>query len=272
MATGVYTPSIHITETFHLRDSIAIYGGFAGTETILEERDWIANPTVLSGDIDGNDITDPDGVVTTTINIIGNNSSNVVTGHNITHTAVLDGFIITAGKGGGGQSIGYCQSCGGGMYNEMSSPTLTNLTFRGNLAVVGGAMYNTNSSHPSLTDVSFDSNRAVERGGAVYNKSNSNPTLTDVAFTFNTVGGFMPGAGGGMYNQNSSPSLINVVFAHNTSGMNNAASSPVLNEVIFDSNSGRGMTNVANSTPSLTNVRFYHQTGRGMQTLIATQC
>ena len=54
VAEGVYTPDT----TLYGRDShfappayVAVYGGFAGNETSLEERDWIAHPTVLSADI-----------------------------------------------------------------------------------------------------------------------------------------------------------------------------------------------------------------------------
>ena len=40
-------------------------------------RDWATNITVLSGDLDGNDITDPTGVVTDTANIVGDNAYHV---------------------------------------------------------------------------------------------------------------------------------------------------------------------------------------------------
>ena len=55
------------------------------------------------------------------------NSYHVVTGAT---GATLDGFTITAGNANGG----YPNNRGGGMYNNGSSPTLTNVTFSGNSA------------------------------------------------------------------------------------------------------------------------------------------
>ena len=34
-----------------LKTGVAVYGGFAGTESLLSERDIVANPIILSGDI-----------------------------------------------------------------------------------------------------------------------------------------------------------------------------------------------------------------------------
>ncbi|MCP4537840.1 MAG: hypothetical protein GY832_11910, partial [Chloroflexi bacterium] len=84
VATGVYTPGATVNHTFQLLDGVAVYGGFAATETQRIQRDWQANPTVLSGDIGGDDTTDTDGVVTDTANITGTNSYHVVTGSGVT--------------------------------------------------------------------------------------------------------------------------------------------------------------------------------------------
>jgi hypothetical protein len=130
---GVHYPGAagERTATFTLKNSVAIYGGFAGTETARNQRDWQTNITVLSGDIDRNDLTDPHGVVTTTANIVGENAYHVVTGGGTDSTAVLDGFFITAGQAND-PSWTWPHYVGGGMYNNSSSPTLTDVTFSGN--------------------------------------------------------------------------------------------------------------------------------------------
>ncbi len=293
VAEGLYYPdegngqtSNDRDSTFAMADGVALYGGFAATETLRTQRDWDVNVTVLSGDIDGNDITDPDGVVTDTANITGTNTYHVVSSNGVTETAVLDGFSITAGQADGGSG----NTSGGGMYNENgSSPTLINVTFTGNwVGSHGGGMYNTDGSSPTLINVMFTNNLA-EFGGGMASGSNCNPTLINVIFTGNrthdsSIGGGMSNSqnnptlinvtftgnwanyGGGMSNSFSNPTLTNVVFSGNYAstdggGMYNYRSSPTLMNVTFSGNlavsSGGGMKNYVNSDASLTNVVFW---------------
>jgi len=77
---------------------VALYGGFAGSETTRDERDWQANVTVLGGDLAGDDATDPHGAVTDTAHIVGGNAYHVVSSDgSVTATTGLDGFAITWG-------------------------------------------------------------------------------------------------------------------------------------------------------------------------------
>src|SRR5690606_16780712 len=112
------------TISFAMKSGVALYGGFAATETLRTEREWETNITVLSGDIDNNDITDPKGVVTDTANIVGNNSYHVAVSGGVDQTAILDGFTITAGLA---NIYPYNIVGGGGVYNSNGTPVLTNI-------------------------------------------------------------------------------------------------------------------------------------------------
>jgi len=269
VAQGIYTPTQRTdpgderTATYQLVDGVALYGGFPGTgDPGFGDRDWESNVTVLSGDIDGNDLTDPYGIVTDTANILGDNSYHVITATAVSTATLLDGFTITAGEANGSISKSY----GGGMYNDSSSPLLTNITFSGNTVTGGGGgMYNYLSS-PEMITVTFNANTATAvfpngLGGGMYNNYFSNPTLTGVTFSGNTA----YTQGGGMYNASSSPTLTDVTFIQNTTswggggGMHNTGSNPVLIDVTFSGNtattSGGGMANNS-SSPTLTGVTF----------------
>jgi hypothetical protein len=80
VATGIYTPGTTVHSTFNIPPGAALYGGFDPQSGAAGwgERNWVAHPTVLSGDIDGNDTTDVNGVVTTTAGISGTNTYHVV--------------------------------------------------------------------------------------------------------------------------------------------------------------------------------------------------
>jgi hypothetical protein len=261
VAGGTYKPTSGIdrSATFDLKKGVALYGGFAGNETSRDQRDWKHNITILSGDIDGNDITE-NGVITTTAYITGENSYHVVTGSGTDHTAILDGFTITGGQANGAYSGPCGPACGGGMFNNNSSPTLANVAFSGNFAAqAGGGMYNHEYSSPSLTNVTFSGNTARVYGGGMFNGTESNSQLTDVTFSGNTA----DDSGGGMHNFTSSPVLTATQFLSNTAplggGIFNNQSSPTLTNTNFIGNTakrnGGGMYNTG-SSPSLTNVTF----------------
>ncbi len=255
VAAGVYYPDEGGGQTdnnrgasFGLKNGVEIYGGFAGTETERSQRQPRVNVTVLSGDIDGDDDTDSNRVVTTTANIMGGNAYHVIYNSGVSSTAVLDGFTITAGHvdtaGAGCSNV-----CGGGMYNDRSSPQLTQISFSGNFALGGGGMANWENSHPKMSQVSFSGNSATTSGGGMYNDGSS-PEINQVSFSGN-----QSSQGGGMFNRNSSPKMSQVSFSGNSAseggGMynENSSSRPHIVNSIFWGNAGGQIHNFSNSSP-----------------------
>jgi hypothetical protein len=239
---GVYKPTAGTdrTLTFALKSGVAIYGGFVGTETKRNQRDWETNVTTLSGDIGA----------------AGDNSDNsyhVVTGSGVDATAILDGFTITGGNANGGSYADF----GGGMYNNAGSPTLTDITFSANSAAYGGGLFN-HTSNPALNHITFAENYASQNGGGMYNYLSS-PTLIHSIFYSNDASL----NGGGMDNTGGSPMLTNITFSENTAadggGLYNYESSPTLTDVTFSSNDasqdGGGAHNYAGN-PTFTNITF----------------
>ena len=172
VAQGIYTPDSNEsdpsgngdrTATFELIDEVALYGGFAGGESSLEQRNWQANETILSGDLDANDTPGLDPCDLPNAPNRAENSYHVVTGSGTDANTILDGFTITAGNANGS----YPNETGGGMDNGSGSPTVNNCTFIGNSADYGGGMFNVYPGRPTVTNCTFRANSAYEHGGGM---------------------------------------------------------------------------------------------------------
>lgn len=178
---GVYKPITepgNVTDSFSLHNGVAIYGGFAGVETAREQRDWQENLTILSGDIEGDDLNEDGNFIIEDVDeIVGLNSRHVVVGNAVDETSVLDGFVITAGSG-----IGYDGA--GILLINGSKPLLVNLTIIGNEADTGGGMQ-INNSGPTVINCGFYYNFASYRGGAIRDCGNITTNLINCAFVGN---------------------------------------------------------------------------------------
>ena len=276
VAQGIYKPDEGLlaipefdwrTTTFQLINGVSIKGGYAGFgKAEPDARDIKSYETILSGDLNGDD--DPH-VWESDLE----NSYHVVTSSSTDNTALLDGFVITAGKangrkldngpdykyraGGGLYNISgnptlnnctisenWASEKGGGMYNSGGNPTLTNCTFSNCLAYVGGGMSNVDS-RATIIDCSFDNNEAF-KGAGIYNES-SDLILTKCIFQDNVQSSWYWGVdifwyrgGGGVYNSFSNPTLTDCIFIGNAAeqggGMFNNISNPILFNCIFTSN------------------------------------
>ena len=150
-------------DTVQMQEHVNVYGGFAGDETTLDERNWADNPTWL------------DGAHSTTISRV----YHVVTGASF---ATLDGFIIVNGNAVGSGD----DSDGGGVYCDYTSPTIRNCWFENNHAENwGGAIYGFDFNGV-IENCVFYQNSCNNRGGAVYS-NDSNLTITNCNFVDNSA-------------------------------------------------------------------------------------
>jgi hypothetical protein len=225
VAAGTYYPTSdgNRDSTFTLVDSVALYGGFAGGESSVSERDWLTNVTVLSGDIG---VVDDDS----------DNSYHVVVGSWTSPAAVLDGFTVTRGNANH-ETVGDWRTKGGGMYNVGADLTIANVVISESYAELNGGGLCNDGSSPTLTEVVVADNSSGQYGGGIYNRMGSNPSLTNV-----TISGNVSTRGGGLYNSNSHPTLFNVVFLGNSVTKNGGAvhnymaSAPTFTNCTFSQN------------------------------------
>ncbi len=174
LAKGTYYPDEGKTGSFGDREfsfemkGQKIYGGFAGTEANLNQRNPVANPTILSGaiwDLEGEDVY-------WSLHVVVLNQSST-----------LDGVTVEDGHASGSDSWAYPTVSsfdeGGGCYVKAGKTlTLNDCTFRNNraLAYGGAIMIEDNAGKVVATDCLFENNgipliyditTSVPEGGAI---------------------------------------------------------------------------------------------------------
>ena len=146
--TGEYgnaTPSDPKALSFIPGPNVALYGGFAGTERHVSERNLSSNESRLSGDIADDD--PPDSL----FNNDTDNSYHVLVAEDSSER--LDGFTITGGRASSADDFnGY----GGGILNH-ASLFIKNCTFESNVANKGGAIFNS-AARPKIESCLFTEN------------------------------------------------------------------------------------------------------------------
>ncbi len=299
VADGVYTPDQGANQTpgdrtasFHLMNWVTLKGGYAGfIAPDPNLRDANIYKSILSGDLNRNDIVVADLSSLRSEPTRSENSYHVVIANETDSTAVLDGFVITAGNASGPDDYGK----GGGLYAINSNPTITDCVLTGNSAVEGAGMYNrqsssnlrgclfsnnaalhgaglfNSSSASTLTDCTVKANLSQTNGGAVCNSNQSNAELIGCVLTDNRAGE----QGGAIHNDNSDPILKDCTMTrnvanHNGGGLCNIVSSPTLTKCRLTKNVAElgGALYNDQSSPIVTNCVFSqnvaHERGGGM--------
>lgn len=192
VAEGVYKPTTGTTRTiyFSIKNGTKVYGGFIGSETLLNERDVALNQTVLSGEIGGGTVSD--------------NSYHVLSFNNVANQTRLDGFTIA----GAYNNVNY----GGGAVTVDSSPIIANCIFMGNYSSDGGGAINhSGSGILTLEDCIFDGNVGNTFGGGALRLYAGTVNISNCYFKSNQSSTY----GGAIYINNTILNVSNSVFAGN---------------------------------------------------------
>ncbi|MDQ8005377.1 MAG: T9SS type A sorting domain-containing protein [Pedobacter sp.] len=226
VAKGVYKPLYSPinnladgqNNAFRVVKNTHIYGGFAGTEYDLDSRNLsvASNISILSGDINGDDIISGTGS-SLSIGNIADNVHHVVVSVGDVGGALLNGFTISGGIAQSSGSItlsGYAiyKNCGGGVYCRRSSPFLKNVIVKNNLASsIGGGVYNDDISNANYINVLITQNIGALGGGI------SNDTSTPVFLNVTVVSNKATDNGGAIYNNRATPKIYNSILFDNIS-------------------------------------------------------
>jgi len=221
VAEGTYRPDLvqdgeigNVWASFYIPKGVALYGGFVGGETLLSQRDPINHPSILTGDLNGDDGPN--------FTNRADNSWNIATISNGDAFTLLDGFII---RGGNYASLG---SAGAGLKIYGGSPAIIRCVFMENMAPAGGGAVHINTgAKPRFYNCAFNNNKVTQvsfpapsYGGAVWNEGASDSRFYQCVFSGNTAAG----KGGAIGNANTQSKLlmVNCSLDHNTAATGGA--------------------------------------------------
>jgi len=232
---GTYTatsgqPLINLTGT---KSGVKLYGGFAGTETVLGDR------------VFGTTAADSTYFVGNGSRVIYNQGTSGLPIANV----IYDGFFITGGN---------INSVGGGMHNTYASVAVANCIFKGNKATngTGGAIYN-NYNTVNISNCKFYANTSSSNGGGIIISTSSNATVDKCIFDSNSGAGY--GGGLAIYTDFDKPTTVTITNSTFTRNKTTATGGGAIgvdrakptfvncsilgNEVTVSGNSGGGLFN-----------------------------
>ncbi|MCK4960041.1 MAG: right-handed parallel beta-helix repeat-containing protein [Planctomycetes bacterium] len=249
VAEGTYKPDVDSANpngtgdqwaSFALVNGVALYGGFASGGSTWDQCDPNQHETILSGDLNGDDVMPEDPRMIGSEPTRRENCYHVVTALGVDANTIISGLTITGGQSYMGDSPEYY---GAGMYNSHADPAIIDCRFVANAGYYTGAMYNLNSK-PTLSNCVFMQNTSIYGDSAVTN-DNSSPVLTDCTFKENYASRF--GIATMRNIAGSDATLLRCRFIDNrgnTGGMLNTSSSPTVRECVFIDNEESGMVNL----------------------------
>lgn len=203
VADGTYKPSTtgDRSAAFFPRTGITVYGGFAGGETALSQRNVSANVAILTGDL-----LDNSGAGTLT-----DDSFHVILANGAAFNGVIDGFTVTRGNSNGSSATDTDRG-GGIICLNGGNPTIRNCRFVLNRCTFGGGAGYVRTASPRFEDCVFENNFGGSFGGGFDTFSGAHVTWIRCEF----VGNSAARAGGVEAFGSCFPVMVNCVFRNNT--------------------------------------------------------
>ena len=195
IAEGTYKPSKLLegeevrSASFSLLNNVTLYGGFEGTETALDQRDWTVHETILSGDLGiQNDASDN----ACTVVFCGKYVKSTIDGIKITggNADLLNENYLIDSRNGYDFIYGVVPSgkdCGGGIFNRGSLSVANSIITACSVTNEGGGIYN--KGKLTVTNSTICGNDAKSGGGISNDR--------DLTVTNSTISGNHAEGGGG---------------------------------------------------------------------------
>ncbi|MCC6675773.1 MAG: right-handed parallel beta-helix repeat-containing protein [Phycisphaerales bacterium] len=188
-AAGRYTPAPPAgprRAAFNLKPGVSIYGGFAGGETSLDQRDPTAHITILSADLNGDDALDKQG----------DNTIHLVIADGVDASARIDGVTIRGGYAWGVDGgVGVSDTEGANILIRGGAPVFANCTISDSFAVDGAGAAILDNAAPLFSDCTFTRNTVQGLGGGAWISPGSSARFLRCAFLANRGGN-----GAGLFN------------------------------------------------------------------------
>jgi hypothetical protein len=229
VAQGSYVPSYIAgfgaanTATLLMRPGIALYGGFAGTETSFGARNVATQVTTISGEIGTTADTDNLTYIVTTAN-----------------GSTLDGFTVTNGYGS-------AIRCSSGTFALANSTVSGNTGSAGGFDASGTGLYVAKNCTAVVTDSTFSDNAGAAEdsalGGAIYSETGGTLSIDRCQFLSNSASQDGEGVGvfaGGALFVSGPTTIQNSSFQDNqadTGGAIYASGNTEVDGCTFDGNS-----------------------------------
>jgi len=179
--------------------SISIYGGFAGTEIALADRNWVTNKTILNNT----------GTATNSRHFLVGSTGDAT-------NFILDGFTLQNGTSNAGGAISFSGSLSQNMI-------VRNCIFRNNRSTGNnGTISLVAGNSVSFYNCLFENNEAADKASVVGNLGTCN--FYNCTFVNNKSARTADGAGTVMF-LGSSGSLVNCIVWNNRNSFDNSLSS-----------------------------------------------